>query len=45
MLTEQELRDWIKELPKGNIAAAYRLGLKDKSLELAPQIEELLNKK
>ena len=45
MLTEKELREFIKDYPEALWAQAYRLGLKDKALELAPKIEELLNKK
>lgn len=43
-MTDEELRQWIKENPNTRLAQAYRLGLKDKALELAPKIEELMNK-
>jgi hypothetical protein len=42
-MNEIELREYIKYFPNTQTAAAYRLGLKDKSLELAPQIEKLIN--
>ena len=45
MNEEETIRDVIKVYPNSVVAQAYWLGLKDKALELSPQIEKLLNKK
>lgn len=42
-MTDEELKKYIEENPGMLVAQAYRLGLKDKALELAPQIEQLIN--
>lgn len=44
MNEEETIRDVIKVYPNSVVAQAYRMGLKDKSLELAPKIEKLMNK-
>lgn len=42
-MTDQELLKFIQSFPNSPEAHAYRLGLKNKSLELAPFIEKLVN--
>jgi hypothetical protein len=41
-MTEAELLILIRNNPDSLISQAYRLGLKEKSLELAPEIEQLM---
>lgn len=43
-IDEEIMRKVIKVYPNGVVAQAYRMGRKDKALELAPKIEELMNK-
>lgn len=43
-IDEETMRKVIKVYPNSVVAQAYRMGLKDKSLELAPEIEKLMKK-
>jgi hypothetical protein len=40
-MTEEQVRIYIKKYPRSVLAMAYRMGLKDKSMELSPMIEKL----
>jgi hypothetical protein len=39
------LKQFIKDHPDSNIAAAYRLGMKDQLLKMQPEIDKVLAKK
>lgn len=43
-ITEEDIRRFIRAYPNSSVAQAYRMGLKDKSLELATEIEKLMKK-
>ena len=38
-----KIREFIKDNPKSDLAAAYALGLKDKATELSPLIEKVIH--
>jgi hypothetical protein len=41
-MTEKQVRIYIKEYPSSVLAMAYRMGLKDKSMEVSPMIEKII---
>lgn len=43
-ITEEDIRRFVRVYPNSYVAQAYRMGRKDKSLELAPEIEKLMKK-